>query len=86
MNKNGGTEPSFQASGLSSTGSEVHQEDICSNSSRDSPQSVFPLLAGLLLSQFDMDRLCDEHLRAKRARVEYNPGYEPFPQCGITGQ
>nr|BAE00876.1 unnamed protein product [Macaca fascicularis] len=37
MNKNGGTEPSFQASGLSSTGSEVHQEDICSNSSRDSP-------------------------------------------------
>ncbi|CAM5103053.1 unnamed protein product [Eretmochelys imbricata] len=70
MNKNGGTEPSFQASGLSSTGSEVHQEDVCSNSSRDSPQECLSPFGRPAMSQFDMDRLCDEHLRAKRARVE----------------
>ncbi|XP_042328837.1 prospero homeobox protein 1 isoform X2 [Sceloporus undulatus] len=70
MNKNGGTEPSFQASGLSSTGSEVHQEDVCSNSSRDSPQECLSPFGRPTMSQFDMDRLCDEHLRAKRARVE----------------
>ncbi|XP_077195203.1 prospero homeobox protein 1 isoform X3 [Paroedura picta] len=70
MNKNGGTEPSFQASGLSSTGSEVHQEDVCSNSSRDSPQECLSPFGRPTISQFDMDRLCDEHLRAKRARVE----------------
>ncbi|KAF7465643.1 Hypothetical predicted protein [Marmota monax] len=70
MNKNGGTEPSFQASGLSSTGSEVHQEDICSNSSRDSPPECLSPFGRPTMSQFDMDRLCDEHLRAKRARVE----------------
>ncbi|XP_055000497.1 prospero homeobox protein 1 [Sorex araneus] len=70
MNKNGGTEPSFQASGLSSTGSEVHQEDICSNSSRDSPPECLSPFGRPALSQFDMDRFCDEHLRAKRARVE----------------
>ncbi|XP_062828083.1 prospero homeobox protein 1 isoform X1 [Anolis carolinensis] len=70
MNKNGGTEPSFQASGLSSAGSEVHQEDVCSNSSRDSPQECLSPFGRPTMSQFDMDRLCDEHLRAKRARVE----------------
>ncbi|KAM8946817.1 prospero homeobox protein 1 isoform 2-T2 [Pelodytes ibericus] len=70
MNKNGGTEPSFQASGLSSTGSEIHQEDVCSNSSRDSPQECLSPFGRPTMSQFDMDRLCDEHLRAKRARVE----------------
>lgn len=70
MNKNGGTEPSFQASGLSSTGSEVHQEDICSNSSRDSPPECLSPFGRPTMSQFDVDRLCDEHLRAKRARVE----------------
>ncbi|KFV13087.1 Prospero homeobox protein 1 [Pterocles gutturalis] len=70
MNKNGGTEPSFQASGLSSTGSEVHQEDVCSNSSRDSPQECLSPFGRPTMSQFDVDRLCDEHLRAKRARVE----------------
>ncbi|KAM4770751.1 prospero homeobox protein 1 [Rhinophrynus dorsalis] len=70
MNKNGGNEPSFQASGLSSTGSEIHQEDMCSNSSRDSPQECLSPFGRPTMSQFDMDRLCDEHLRAKRARVE----------------
>ncbi|KAJ1157525.1 hypothetical protein NDU88_010233 [Pleurodeles waltl] len=70
MNKNGGNEPSFQASGLSSTGSEIHQEDMCSNSSRDSPQECLSPFGRPPMSQFDMDRLCDEHLRAKRARVE----------------
>ncbi|XP_063775147.1 prospero homeobox protein 1 isoform X3 [Pseudophryne corroboree] len=70
MNKNGGTEPSFQASGLSSTGSDLHQEDVCSNSSRDSPQECLSPFGRPTMSQYDMDRLCDEHLRAKRARVE----------------
>ncbi|XP_068089059.1 prospero homeobox protein 1 isoform X2 [Hyperolius riggenbachi] len=70
MNKNGGNEPSFQASGLSSTGSEIHQEDVCSNSSRDSPQECLSPFGRPTMSQYDMDRLCDEHLRAKRARVE----------------
>ncbi|XP_029449074.1 prospero homeobox protein 1 isoform X2 [Rhinatrema bivittatum] len=70
MNKNGGNEPSFQASGLSSAGSEIHQEDVCSNSSRDSPQECLSPFGRPTMSQFDMDRLCDEHLRAKRARVE----------------
>ncbi|XP_078505899.1 prospero homeobox protein 1 isoform X3 [Lissotriton helveticus] len=70
MNKNGGNEPSFQASGLSSTGSEIHQEDMCSNSSRDSPQECLSPFGRPPMSQFDMERLCDEHLRAKRARVE----------------
>nr|XP_033795276.1 prospero homeobox protein 1 [Geotrypetes seraphini] len=70
MSKNGGTEPSFQASGLSSAGSEIHQEDICSSSSRDSPQECLSPFGRPTISQFDMDRLCDEHLRAKRARVE----------------
>ncbi|KAM9317313.1 prospero homeobox protein 1 [Gastrophryne carolinensis] len=70
MNKNGGTEPSYQANGLSSTGSEIHQEDVCSNSSRDSPQECLSPFGRSSMSQFDMDRLCDEHLRAKRARVE----------------
>ncbi|XP_040286355.1 prospero homeobox protein 1 isoform X1 [Bufo bufo] len=70
MNKNGGTEPSFQASGLSSTGSEIHQEDVCSNSSRDSPQECLSPFGRPSMREFELDRLCDEHLRAKRARVE----------------
>ncbi|XP_041418063.1 prospero homeobox 1 L homeolog isoform X3 [Xenopus laevis] len=70
MNKNCGTEPSFQASGLSSAGSEIHQEDACSNSSRDSPQECLSPFGRPTMNQYDMDRLCDEHLRAKRARVE----------------
>ncbi|CAN2387424.1 Prospero homeobox [Pristimantis euphronides] len=70
MNKNGGTEPSFQASGLSSTGSEIHQEDICSNSSRDSPQECLSPFGRPAMREYELDRLCDEHLRAKRARVE----------------
>ncbi|XP_040207389.1 prospero homeobox protein 1 [Rana temporaria] len=70
MNKNGGIEPGFPASGLSSTGSEIHQEDVCSNSSRDSPQECLSPFGRPTLSQLEMERLCDEHLRAKRARVE----------------
>ncbi|XP_018408123.1 PREDICTED: prospero homeobox protein 1 [Nanorana parkeri] len=70
INKNGGAEPVFPASGLSSTGSEIHQEDVCSNSSRDSPQECLSPFGRPTLSQLEMERLCDEHLRAKRARVE----------------
>ncbi|XP_069054718.1 prospero homeobox protein 1a isoform X2 [Lepisosteus oculatus] len=70
MTKNGGTEPSFQGSGLSSTGSEIHQEDACSNSSRESPQECLSPFSRPSMSQFDIERLNDEHLRAKRARVE----------------
>ncbi|XP_073528061.1 prospero homeobox protein 1 [Phyllobates terribilis] len=70
MNKNGGTEPSFHASGLSSAGSEIHQEDVCSNSSRDSPQECLSPFGRPAMRDFEIDRLCDEHLRAKRARVE----------------
>ncbi|XP_048830557.1 prospero homeobox protein 1a isoform X1 [Brienomyrus brachyistius] len=70
MTKNGGNEPSFQGSGLSSTGSEIHQEDMCSNSSRESPQDCLSPFSRPSMSQFDIERLSDEHLRAKRARVE----------------
>ncbi|XP_041106545.1 prospero homeobox protein 1-like [Polyodon spathula] len=70
MTKNGGTEPSFLGSGLSSTGSEIQQEDVCSNSSRESPQECLSPFSRPTMSQFDIERLSDEHLRAKRARVE----------------
>ncbi|XP_036405682.1 prospero homeobox protein 1-like [Megalops cyprinoides] len=70
MTKNGGAEPSFPGSGLSSAGSEIHQEDACSNSSRESPQECLSPFGRPTLGQFDMERLSDEHLRAKRARVE----------------
>ncbi|KAA8579724.1 hypothetical protein FQN60_006817, partial [Etheostoma spectabile] len=98
MGKNGGSDSGFQGSGaLSSGGSEIHAEDVCSNSSRDSPSDCLspgpPLppppssssfgrpvppsslnshapSQPLSLSTFDLDRLSDEHLRAKRARVE----------------
>ncbi|XP_067845023.1 prospero homeobox protein 1a [Heptranchias perlo] len=68
--KNGSTELNLQASGLSSTGSEANQEDACSNSSRESAQECVSPFSRPSMSQFDVDRLCDEHLRAKRARVE----------------
>ncbi|KAJ8410229.1 hypothetical protein AAFF_G00202100, partial [Aldrovandia affinis] len=70
LTKNGSNEPSFPGSGLSSTGSEIHPEDACSNSSRESPQECLSPFGRPALSQFDMERLTDEHLRAKRARVE----------------
>ncbi|XP_028855396.1 prospero homeobox protein 1a isoform X2 [Denticeps clupeoides] len=70
VTKNGGSEPHFQGSGLSSTGSENHQEDVCSNSSHDSPQECLSPFGRPAMSQFDIERLTDEHLRAKRARVE----------------
>uniref|UniRef100_A0A3Q2XDG1 Prospero homeobox 1a n=1 Tax=Hippocampus comes TaxID=109280 RepID=A0A3Q2XDG1_HIPCM len=77
MGKNGGSDSGFQGSGaLSSGGSEIQAEDACSNSSsqdRDSPSNCLspgPLPSPLSLSTFDLDRLSDEHLRAKRARVE----------------
>ncbi|XP_072559014.1 prospero homeobox protein 1-like isoform X1 [Paramormyrops kingsleyae] len=66
MMKNGGSESSFQGGGLSGTGSEIHQEDACSNSSQEC-LSPFGRPAA---SQLDVERLSDEHLRAKRARVE----------------
>ncbi|XP_037331272.2 prospero homeobox protein 1-like isoform X2 [Pungitius pungitius] len=104
MGKNGGSDSGFQvytstqgSGALSSGGSEIHAEDACSNSSRDSPSDCLspgPPLApppssssssfgrppppsshnshapSQPLSSFDLDRLSDEHLRAKRARVE----------------
>ncbi|KAL2098710.1 hypothetical protein ACEWY4_005190 [Coilia grayii] len=71
INKNGGSENgNFQGSGLSSTGSEAHQEDACSNSSRESPQECLSPFGRPTMTQFDIERLTDEHLRAKRARVE----------------
>ncbi|NP_571480.2 prospero homeobox protein 1a [Danio rerio] len=70
LTKNGGSEPNFQGSGLSSTGSEMQQEDACSNSSRGSPQECLSPFSRPSMTQFEMERLTDEHLRAKRARVE----------------
>uniref|UniRef100_A0A8C7SJG5 Prospero domain-containing protein n=1 Tax=Oncorhynchus mykiss TaxID=8022 RepID=A0A8C7SJG5_ONCMY len=60
MGKNGDREGAFQGSGgLSSAGSDFQAEDVCSNSSRDRDSPLAP-----------SPRLTDEHLRAKRARVE----------------
>ncbi|XP_076843946.1 prospero homeobox protein 1a isoform X2 [Brachyhypopomus gauderio] len=70
LTKNGVSEPPFQSSGLSSTGSEIHQEDACSTSSRGSPPECLSPFSRPSMAQFDIDRLTDEHLRAKRARVE----------------
>ncbi|XP_017564310.1 prospero homeobox protein 1a isoform X2 [Pygocentrus nattereri] len=70
LTKNGVSEPNFQSSGLSSTGSEIHQEDVCSTSSRGSPQECLSPFSRPSMAPFDIDRLTDEHLRAKRARVE----------------
>ncbi|KAJ8356707.1 hypothetical protein SKAU_G00195010 [Synaphobranchus kaupii] len=70
MAKNGGSEAGFPGSGLSSAGSEIHQEDACSNSSRESPRECLSPFGRPSVSQFDAERLSDEHLRAKRARVE----------------
>lgn len=70
LTKNGGSEPNFQGSALSSTGSEIQQEDACSNSSRGSPQECLSPFSRPSMTQFEMERLTDEHLRAKRARVE----------------
>ncbi|XP_066533485.1 prospero homeobox protein 1-like [Hoplias malabaricus] len=74
MAKNGGggagAESGFPGSALSSTGSELPQEDACSNSSQDSPQECLSPFSRPTLGHFDVERLNDEHLRAKRARVE----------------
>lgn len=73
MAKNGGgpgADPGFPSSALSSNGSEVPQEDACSNSSQDSPQECMSPFGRPTLGHFDIERLSDEHLRAKRARVE----------------
>lgn len=62
----------FSNSGLSNTSSEAPQEDACSNSSQDStPQECLsPFGRPPGLGAFDIERINDEHLRAKRARVE----------------
>ncbi|XP_038865079.1 prospero homeobox protein 1-like [Salvelinus namaycush] len=87
MGKNGDREGGFQGSGgLSSAGSDLQAEDVCSNSSRDrdSPLALSPSPSSPCLPPFgrpplpphppltslDLERLTDEHLRAKRARVE----------------
>ncbi|XP_042188756.1 prospero homeobox protein 1a isoform X2 [Callorhinchus milii] len=85
-NKNGSTELNLQAGPLSSTGSEANQEDACSNSSRESPQDRISPFSRPSMSQFDVDRLCDEHLRAKRARVEnIIRGMSHSPNVAIRG-
>uniref|UniRef100_A0AAQ6A2B7 Prospero domain-containing protein n=1 Tax=Amphiprion ocellaris TaxID=80972 RepID=A0AAQ6A2B7_AMPOC len=70
--KNGGGESGFPGSGLSNASSDAPQEDACSNSSQDStPQECLsPFGRPPGLATFDIERLNDEHLRAKRARVE----------------
>lgn len=62
----------FPGSGLSNASSDAPQEDACSNSSQDStPQECLsPFGRPPGLATFDIERLNDEHLRAKRARVE----------------
>ncbi|XP_053365330.1 prospero homeobox protein 1a [Clarias gariepinus] len=70
LTKNGANEPDFQSNGLSRTSSEIHPEDVCSTSSRGSPQECLSPFSRPSMAQFDIDRLTDEHLRAKRARVE----------------
>uniref|UniRef100_A0A672ZSB2 Uncharacterized protein n=1 Tax=Sphaeramia orbicularis TaxID=375764 RepID=A0A672ZSB2_9TELE len=74
MAKNGGGPERGERGdrGLSNTSSEAPQEDACSNSSQDStPQECLsPFGRPPGLGTFDIERLNDEHLRAKRARVE----------------
>ncbi|XP_028809229.1 prospero homeobox protein 1-like isoform X2 [Denticeps clupeoides] len=67
-----GGESTFPSSAVSSTGSEAPQEDVCSNSSQDSPQECLSPFGRAAACHFDVERLNvnDEHLRAKRARVE----------------
>uniref|UniRef100_A0AAQ4NYN9 Prospero domain-containing protein n=1 Tax=Gasterosteus aculeatus aculeatus TaxID=481459 RepID=A0AAQ4NYN9_GASAC len=61
----------FPGSGLSNASSDAPQEDACSNSSHDStPQECLSPFGRSGLAAFDIERLNDEHLRAKRARVE----------------
>ncbi|KAL3052520.1 prospero homeobox protein 1-like [Trematomus bernacchii] len=62
----------FPGSGRSNASSDAPQEDACSNSSHDStPQECLsPFGRPPGLASFDIERLNDEHLRAKRARVE----------------
>ncbi|KAK9531564.1 hypothetical protein VZT92_010983 [Zoarces viviparus] len=61
----------FPGSGLSNASSDAPQEDACSNSSHDStPQECLSPFGRPGLATFDIERLNDEHLRAKRARVE----------------
>uniref|UniRef100_A0A8C8DPU7 Prospero homeobox 1a n=1 Tax=Oryzias sinensis TaxID=183150 RepID=A0A8C8DPU7_9TELE len=56
---------------LSNASSDAPQEDACSNSSQDStPQECLSPFGRPSLTTFDIERLNDEHLRAKRARVE----------------
>lgn len=50
--------------------SNASQEDNFSDSSQDSPRECPSPSANTTLCQFDSERLNDEHLRAKRARVE----------------
>uniref|UniRef100_A0A1A8MTP0 Prospero homeobox 1 n=1 Tax=Nothobranchius pienaari TaxID=704102 RepID=A0A1A8MTP0_9TELE len=61
-----------QPHGFSNASSDVPQEDACSNSSQDStPQECLsPFGRPPGMATFDIERLNNEHLRAKRARVE----------------
>uniref|UniRef100_A0A8C6KWT4 Prospero homeobox 1 n=1 Tax=Nothobranchius furzeri TaxID=105023 RepID=A0A8C6KWT4_NOTFU len=65
-------ETGFPGSGFSNASSDVPQEDACSNSSQDStPQECLsPFGRPPGMATFDIERLNNEHLRAKRARVE----------------
>ncbi|XP_042194032.1 prospero homeobox protein 1 [Callorhinchus milii] len=61
----------FSSSNVSSSTTESSQEDRSSNSSKDSVQDLsLPLSEAHATSSVEGDRFFDEHLRAKRARVE----------------
>uniref|UniRef100_A0A8C2X9T7 Prospero homeobox 1a n=1 Tax=Cyclopterus lumpus TaxID=8103 RepID=A0A8C2X9T7_CYCLU len=73
MAKNGGGPERGERGdrGLSNASSDAPQEDACSNSSHDStPQECLSPFGRPGLAPFEIERLNDEHLRAKRARVE----------------
>ncbi len=49
---------------------ELLQEDTCSNSSQESAEECLSPFGKISLDHFDSERLNEEHLQAKRARVE----------------
>ncbi|XP_061126780.1 prospero homeobox protein 1-like isoform X1 [Syngnathus typhle] len=63
-------EHGFPGSRLSNASSDAPQEDACSNSSQESTPQECLSPFGRPPAPGDLERLNDEHLRAKRARVE----------------
>uniref|UniRef100_A0A8C2FE67 Uncharacterized protein n=1 Tax=Cyprinus carpio TaxID=7962 RepID=A0A8C2FE67_CYPCA len=68
LTKNGGSEPNFQGSGLSSTGSEIQQEDACSNSSRGKlpGKQAQAETATAAATKFSATRLCAQGAETRR--------------------